>query len=48
MRIDSVPTIAPKHIDRAELEVGLKRNRSLVVLRKLAKALDVPVADLLG
>ena len=32
----------------AELEDGLKRNPSLVVLRKPAKALGVPVAELLG
>jgi transcriptional regulator with XRE-family HTH domain len=31
----------------AELEAGLKTNPSLGVLRKLAKALGVPVAELL-
>jgi transcriptional regulator with XRE-family HTH domain len=31
----------------SELEAGQKRNPSVVVLRKLAKALDVPVARLL-
>ena len=31
----------------AELEACLKRNPSLVVLRKLAKALGVPVTELL-
>ena len=32
----------------AELEAGLKKNPSLDVLRKLAKALGVPVTELLG
>ena len=32
----------------AELEAGLKKNPSLAVLRKLAKALGVPVTELLG
>ena len=31
----------------AQLEVGLKTNPSLPVLRRLAKALGVPVAELL-
>lgn len=32
----------------AELEAGKKKNPSLSVLRKLAKALGVPVTELLG
>jgi transcriptional regulator with XRE-family HTH domain len=32
----------------AQLEAGHKTNPSLPTLRKLAKALGVPVADLLG
>ena len=32
----------------AELEAGKKRNPSLAVLKKLAKALGVPVTELLG
>ena len=32
----------------AELEAGLKKNPSLAVLRKLAKARGVPVTELLG
>ena len=32
----------------AAIEAGHKKNPSLVVLRKLAKALGVPVTELLG
>jgi transcriptional regulator with XRE-family HTH domain len=32
----------------AQLETGLKKNPSLPVLRRLAKALGVPMAKLLG
>lgn len=32
----------------AELEAGKKKNPSLAVLQRLAKALGVPVAELLG
>lgn len=32
----------------AQLEMGLRKNPSLAVLQRLAKALGVPVADLLG
>ena len=32
----------------AQLETGLRKNPSLPVLRRLAKALGVPVAELLG
>jgi transcriptional regulator with XRE-family HTH domain len=38
--------VTPGYI--AQLETGLKRNPSLPVLRRLAKALGVPVAALLG
>lgn len=32
----------------AQLAMGLRSNPSLAVLRRLAKALDVPVTELLG
>jgi transcriptional regulator with XRE-family HTH domain len=38
--------VTPGYI--AQLEMGLRNNPSLAVLRRLAKALGVPVTELLG
>jgi transcriptional regulator with XRE-family HTH domain len=38
--------ITPGYI--AQLEMGQKKNPSLVVLQRIAKALGVPVTELLG
>jgi len=38
--------VTPGYI--AQLEMGQKKNPSLAVLRRLAKALGVPVTELLG
>ena len=38
--------VTPGYI--AQLEMGQKRNPSLAVLQRLAKALGVPVTELLG
>jgi XRE family transcriptional regulator of biofilm formation len=38
--------VTPGYI--AQLEMGIRRNPSLKVLKKLAKALGVPVTELLG
>jgi len=38
--------VTPGYI--AQLEMGLRKNPSLVVLKRLAKALDVPLTELLG
>jgi len=38
--------VTPGYI--AQLEMGIRKNPSLKVLKKLAKALGVPVTDLLG
>jgi transcriptional regulator with XRE-family HTH domain len=38
--------VTPEYV--AQLEMGLKKNPSLAVLRRIAKALGVPVTELLG
>ena len=40
------PRSTPGYI--AQLEMGLRKNPSLKVLKKLARALGVPVTELLG
>ena len=38
--------VTPEYV--AQLEMGLKKHPSLAVLRRIAKALGVPVTELLG
>jgi transcriptional regulator with XRE-family HTH domain len=43
-----VPAKKPKQPYITMLETGVRKNPSLAVLRRLAQALGVPVAELLG